>query len=210
MTLYRTQITLLMTSGTPADSATNTWYCLAVDDTGANNFAAAVIDFHKAMRTYYSPLVAQLNHVYKTYDMTDPEPRAPIQEGTWSFPAATSGSPLPTEVACVLSFQGTRVSGQSQARRRGRIYIGPLATTTADSSARPTGAFTTAVATAAKTLVDSGEPGGSTDWAIYSPTSSAIAGIPVGVQVVNGWIDNEFDTQRRRGRKATTRTSFVD
>jgi hypothetical protein len=41
------------------------------------------------------------------------------------------------------------------------------------------------------------------DWVVYSPTDDAYH------EVANGWVDNAWDTQRRRGYKPTSRTTFT-
>lgn len=202
MAAYRTQITLKTGDSNPANYATNTWYCAAVSDAAAGDFTTEVIAAYQDVRAHISPDVVQNGHFYKIYAMDDPEPRAPIEEGTWNFTSGLSGTALPAEVAICLSFQGDKISGVPQSRRRGRIYFGPL-NTGAVSSGRPSSSLITAVVLAGQGLLDAGQASlGDWNWAVYSGVNGGTA------DVTNGWCDNEFDTQRRRGRAWTSRTTF--
>lgn len=204
MPTYRTQVQILTADGTPANYATNTWHCAAPDLVELALWEAALVAFYEDISNYMSNQVkATPNNLYfKHYDIADPEPRAPVLEGPQSFtPNNTAG--LPPEVALVVSFQAPKTSGVPQARRRNRIYL-PFLTAAANSTdGRPAGAFLTAVETAAADLLAaSGPTSADWQWMVYSPTDNAID------LVDNGWIDNEWDTQRRRGRIATSRYTF--
>jgi len=201
--MYRHQMTFKTVDLNPANFVTNTWHCLAPDATAGTDFNGGVRAFYNSLTTYLSPLLAQNGHEVKIYDLEDPEPRAPILEFEWNLTSAPSGSALPPEVALCLSFQAEKLSGQTQARRRNRLYIGPLDTTACGSDGRPAPAFVTAMADAGQAVFDDAV-GEDYDWAIFStfaPTTGVIA--------ANGWVDNEFDTQRRRGRVSTAREIFT-
>lgn len=202
MVAYKVQIVLGSTDNNPANFVTNTWACAAINDAAAGDFATAVIAFYNSCTALLPSIVRQNNHEYKIYDMLDPEPRAPVEEGLWNFSSAPSTDPLPPEVALCLSFQGVKQSGVPQARRRGRVYIGPLrATISADG--RPTAGAITILRNAGDALYDAGvASAGDWNWAVYSTVNGGT------VDVANGWVDNEFDTQRRRGRIPTTRNVF--
>jgi len=50
----------------------------------------------------------------------------------------------------------------------------------------------------------------SVKWAVYSPTTDAVDTIDNAFNdVLDGWVDNAFDTQRRRGPAATTRITWT-
>lgn len=202
MTVYRAQFTFKATDGNPDNAVTNTWYCAGTSDADAASFVVAVKAFYTTMRTYMSSLVAIGPHVIKTYDMTDPEPRAPIVEENWSFTVAPTGAPLPPEVSLCLSFQGEKISGVPQARHRGRIYFGPITQSVNGADGRPTPAFCTSFANAGSVLKLASQPAGTWDWSVFSPTSGT------SVIVTDGWVDNEWDTQRRRGRERTSKSLF--
>jgi len=202
MAAYRVQFTLHTVDANPENYVTNTWYAACTSDADALDFVSALRTFYSDIRTMYSTVVAQNGHGIKVYDMSDPEPRAPISEQTFNFTSPLSGNPLPTEVSLCLSFQAEKLSGVPQARRRGRVYIGPLNTSGLATDGRPASGIVTQLSGAGDALLTlSGAPG-TWDWSVYSPTLGGTA------IVNNGWVDNEYDTQRRRGRKFTSRTVF--
>jgi hypothetical protein len=121
-----------------------------------------------------------------------------------------SGGGLPEEVAICLTLQG---APPVTARRRGRLYIGPLmnqstviAASSSTTPARPlmTGASNVAacILDKANFLVD--ESSVLLPWCIRStvPTENY-------VPIVQGYVDNAFDTQRRRGPDPSTRNYFT-
>jgi len=142
----------------------------------------------------------------KAYDLADPKPRAPKYNALLASLNAnrSTGSAIPPEASICLSFQGARTSGASQARRRGRIFIPALAFlgagTTSSFPDVPAGTRTdiAGAATALKTATS----GHGFLWSVYSRVDSAA------IPVTDGWVDNAIDTQRRRGNKATARTTW--
>lgn len=203
MPLYRTQATIRTADGISANYATNTWHCLAPDVVQLALWEAALTTFYQAVDVRIGTLAGTTNALqYKHYEVDDPEPRAPVLTGQASL--SPSGTPMPPEVALVLSFQADQASGVPQARRRNRIYLPFLNTGAAGTDGRPSSATVTDVVTAADALLAaSGPTTADWVWVVYSPTDGLFE------EVNNGWVDNEWDTQRRRGRKATSRTTFV-
>jgi len=144
-----------------------------------------------------------------------------------TFEGTGAGQPLPQEVALCMSFKSADEDGPLR-RRRGRIYIGPLGEAhnaeAVDGAGRPTEVLINAINFAASRLQDQAsdiatEPvGSSTPWVVYSrPTTDAWNATHPGDErlsgsfhrVTDGWVDNEWDTQRRRGLKATTRSTWA-
>lgn len=202
MPLYRATVILKATSNLIEDASTNTWHfdANAIGDLAAAS--AALQTFYQSMRVYLTTLTTQNNHEIKWYRLSDPTPRAPVRIDNWNFSTAPSLQPLPTEVAIVGSFQGTPSSGQSQARRRGRIYFGPVGTTTATSAGYISDSVRIAFRDALNTMLTASNAQGQWKWAVYSTVNMT------GVNVAAGWVENAFDTQRRRGRIATIRSVF--
>ena len=205
MTETRVQVTLKTTDANPENFITNSW-CVF---TGVPpiNVAATITsfkDFYDDINaTYWSSSIAQNGHIVKFYALPGVKPNYPFAEGTFNLASAPSGSPLPSECAIVLSMQGTRTAGSPQARRRGRIYLGPWGAA-ANTSGRPTPALATQIASATQTL--------EANLNAQSPISSLAVWSQadgVGVNIVDGWIDNAWDTQRRRGLQYTSRTTYV-
>lgn len=203
MPTYRLQQTIQTADNVAANYATNNWAFIADDLTILPTIQTAVTTFYNAIRTYFGTLVRQNGHTYKWYDMADLVPRAPVLEGAWNLTSAPVQPGLPPEVSLCMSFQGERISGVPQARRRGRLYLPFMAQSNIGTDGRPLPAMITAIAAAADTFVTSSKGTGTWDWIVLSDINPTDASI-----VDNGWIDNEWDTQRRRGRVATTRNTF--
>ena len=139
------------------------------------------------------------------YDLADTKPRAPIKVTQWTLGAgATSGQNLPREVSVCLSYKGVYGSGIPRARQRGRLYIGPLNTLTmlGNWTVTPTlqSGFISALTNAGKYLVSVGDA--NARWAVRSETGG------FSTYVTSGWVDDAWDTQRRRGNEAVSRTTW--
>lgn len=147
--------------------------------------------------------LSQGPYTVKWYLKPGVKPNYPFATTTFTRTSMPAGDPLPSEVCVCLSFQGLKAAGAPQARRRGRIYIGTLGVN-ANQLGMVKPAFITAVtagAAAFKTAVTAVPS--PVYWAIWSVTEEQA------VPVLNGWVDNAFDIQRRRGVDPTTRTTFV-
>lgn len=202
----------------PKDVAVNTFHFRTPGD----DLPAEAADAASRVKIFYNDSVASMTHplayymspvidrttgacVIKVFDMADTKPRTPIYQEGWTLGASASTKGLPNEVAAVFSFQGARMSGLAQSRRRGRLFIGPLgeeALSFGSASVFPNlaaGLVTNGVK-AAHNLAAAG----SWDpiWCVYSRVNTNL------VTVTNGWIDNDFDTQRSRGPSATSRNTW--
>lgn len=191
-----------MESGMPDDGVVNTFHIL--DNTVAPDFS----DYMGAWRTMISgqhslfpDQVSQSDHSFKVYDVADEEPRAPVFDDTWDFTTAPAGESLPTEVALCISYEAVRVSGLEQASRRGRIYWGPWDIQWTEGG-RPTAAVISDVKNAFITFIDNLNAAGAL-FVVYSRKNADAQ------TVARVWIDNAWDTQRRRGQAATVRDSSL-
>lgn len=135
----------------------------------------------------------------------------PFQPG-----AAVAATGLPDEVAVCLSYHGDLTDIPEEdgairpaARRRGRIYFGPLWAGAVSQGAglpvRPASVVQADLIDAATDLLAASDAAAEWTWVV--PHAVATAGWSV-VPVVGGWVDNAWDTQRRRGISATQRTTF--
>lgn len=131
----------------------------------------------------------------RVYDMADAEPRPVKAYGQWSQGAITNLGVGVREVALCLSYYSER----NLKRFRGRIYIGPWPRESMGE--RPQADVIGSVRALATSLSAIG--GAGMDWQLYSPTRLAYS------KVTNGWVDNEWDTIRSRGMKATSRVTFA-
>lgn len=227
---FRTQIVIPHTTGLPEDAVMNTWHWLTESaedrDVCATDFALRLLAFYSGWVDDFGSSQYDWGHVaWKTIDFTDAKPRYPFAIGEIAPGSGhTAGYDLPAEVAVCLSMKAAVESGDNVRRKRGRIYVGPFTLPgPADQPRVGTdliGSITDAFQTAFGEPDDSG-----TTVAVYSPYTHHA--VPVGERldpetmpeisdalpasfapVVSFWCDNAWDTQRRRGVKATTRNTF--
>jgi hypothetical protein len=144
----------------------------------------------------------------KAYWLGQAVPREPYEMGM-SFSGGGSQN-LPSEVSLCASYFAER----NLPRQRGRIYIGPLNNTALSGSnvnvARPNGDLITTLAGSAKRLAAAG--GTAFSWSVLSAAAFAAGGpdaFPLR-GITDGWVDNAFDTQRRRGEDANLRIEWTN
>lgn len=201
-----------MFTGLPSDVITNNWCFVSdgvvSDETAATYLTDRLQSFYQAaygttrMAAYMVPASAEVDW----YNLGDPTPRVPFATLPIVPATATGVSVVPTEASIVLSFHGLFVSGSPNARRRGRVYLGGLATaalaagTNAAYPAVGPATITAIIGGAEDYLLDTDDAG--LLWAVYSPTDN------LAYPIVGGWVDNGVDTQRRRSVLATARTIY--
>lgn len=125
------------------------------------------------------------------------------------FPITQGGSAedlLPNEVAICSSFGATAPPGVNPQRRRGRVFVGPLKRAACVPNAQ-TGqpevsdyfldTIVEATERLALELIDIGAT-----LCVWSRKDAVLT------PVTRGWVDREFDTQRRRGNVAQSRTTW--
>jgi len=217
-TVLRVQAILQATSLQPEDASINVWHFQHL----SGDRGDAVTEIKERLDTFYASIAAIYNEntttgviTYKTYDLVDPEPRAPIDVHQFAAHTLDDADALPTECAIVMSFQGEITSGLNQRRRRGRLYLGPLSigpASTTSGYVRVGATTLDDLQTAANVLLAANDL--QVRWCVFSPTT---AGTPpwtetelglASVAVHDGWFDDAFDTQRRRGTIANFRVPF--
>lgn len=160
-------------------------------------------------------------HSIDFYWNEDDEPAAtwgsPIATRSWTLSAVSPGTPFPSEVATVLSFHGDLTDVPQTApnptpppatirpasRLRGRIYLGPLQNIAGAEDGTTHEIYINTnwrdtLTQAASALLAAND----TTWAWCGATKAGEGTF----DIVGGWVDNAFDTQRRRGQDATVRT----
>jgi len=204
MAILRAQIQLALNSGTPEDRPVNVLHF------DSPTTPAVIADIVGHLNTFYSAFqpqlantVAQNGHQIKWYNMDDPAPRAPIAESTFNLAFAPNSAPLPSEIAVCCSFQALRVSGLPQARRRGRIFIGPLGTVILSTNGRPVTSGLNQIKNAADAFLAASQTSTNWKWVVRS-----VAGGGTVSEISDGWLDDAFDVQRRRGVKPSSRVLF--
>lgn len=202
---YLVKVTIPNKSAIPDDSFVNTWTFSTQslsEPASSDVIGQGLLAFYNEITTFYSSVADLQNTQVQIYALADPEPRTPISEGILPVNAAAGGTLLPNEVALCLSFHALYVSGESQARRRGRLYLGPLntgATTTTDAPSGPMASplFIDALEDATAALQTALTANGS--HCVYSRADNACR------PVDKYFVQNDMDTQRRRGPAPTVR-----
>lgn len=213
---YRAMVILQGSSSLPEDRFITTWCFRSL---GAFAIAAVqaritalLTDFWltpvgagSSVDAYIGPQASRAAGASKivTYDLGEATPRTPHTATFTLGPplGGTGGVGFPAEVACCLSLRTAHLGP----RGLGRVYIGPLAVGAAFAGAfnesRPTPAFRTALgAAAARMRTDAGTTAVPMEWGVLSGADG------IEYEVLGGWVDDAWDTQRRRGLVATGRT----
>jgi hypothetical protein len=225
------QVVLGGLSGLPEDRFINTFAFNDVGEAGdgpgqltlfdVEDIAGDLIQFYNGgvagteIATFLSNRVSRLANAceVRVYDLDEAEPR---EAHVTTFQLSPSGfatnAEFPGEVAIAASYY----SGRNIPRQRGRIYIGPLSIFAAGSDdagqvARPDPNLLNSIVDRMATLRDRAGVG---SWSVWSRAKDATVnkdGSPNPARphslyvITDVWVDNEFDTQRRRGAKATSR-----
>lgn len=203
MPAYTVHVELNSTGIVPADRCVNTWAIQANDLVSLDAALDSLLDFYEAIDGILSSTLSSAGgaHRIKAYDIADPEPRVPVRNNAITLSPAANTSPR--EVAIALSFQATPVSGVSPQRRKGRVFIGPLSLDVQDgTTARPNAGQINTIVTAADNFLTASLAAAGWAWCVWSRSDALLR------EVTSGWVDNEYDTIRARGRLATSRTEF--
>jgi len=205
MSVHLATVAIDAQSGLPEDRYVNTFH-FEGGGTDYENIADMLDDFYNAVAPGNSASLTQQmpnelvgnNMTINVYDLDEPMPRVPLYTSVRSMISPSSGDGLPTEVALCLSYQAEQASGSPQARRRGRLYLGPFTEAT-NSGGRPALAIRQIICRQAKELLNASIASSSWQWVVYSRVDG------VGRNVVGGWCDDSWDTQRRRGPETSSR-----
>lgn len=231
-------VRLKTASGLPEDEVINTFNFIAggtpvLDPIAlagaADNIQNALVAFYDtpapdlSVSEWLSPLIIRDQTVHELELYAIPAAGgalgSPVARRTFFLDrTAVDPRPLPSEVAVCVSYHGN-LAGLAEeqpagpvgpqgdihprARRRGRLFIGPLNASASEitnyGSTVEVSSHTVAVLRAAALRLRDDT---NTEWCVWSRTTGALH------QVAGGWVDNAFDTQRRRGTKATSRSTF--
>lgn len=195
MATYLVQVNVFKDSALPRDRIVNTFH---LDDHGVSTDPDGLAqDTAELFAITYGNNGEIRVRVYPT----GPPPNYPVGEGVVNAgQVGTSGGPR--EVALCLSYFGER----NLPRTRGRIYIAAAscANITIGNKVRPSTNDMNIALALGQGIADLGGP--DVDW-IYWSTLQGNAHGPVKTV----WVDDEWDTIRSRGLRATTRqTANVD
>lgn len=204
--LYRIQFSVPL-YGDATQTASNTWYFQGIPGPSESDDLIEAFDrltdFYLAIDGPVFPAaVVGTAGVFLAYRMSDAEPRVPIGDRDVTLVPGAGGA-YPSDVAICLSYHAQYTSGVNRARRRGRVFLGPVLASTAVAVAgqgqrvSPTIVSTVLGAAQALNVLLST----ALIWAVYSPTDNLAWAIE------QASVDNGFDTRRSRDNRATTRTS---
>ena len=206
---FKAQCVFQSQTGLPEDVFINSFYFrndeIGVSPNGA--IKAALDAFYNAPAANGIALSTRLSKIVLPawkiliYNLGQPPPRDRSELAGVALTRPTGVTAWPAELAVTASF----FAGTNRPRNRGRVYLGPwntsAATTgTADESAVAAD-LRAAIADRCKMLSTTSQ---NITWVVLSKADS-MAKI-----VTAGWVDDAFDIQRRRGRKASTRTTWSD
>lgn len=213
------QVRIPHRSNLPQDVMVNTFAFDGIDD--VEDMCTAIFgrlnDFYDTTQTSGQKLTFYMSSALNTagtrlqvYDLADSPPRVPVFDeslGLSSTPTTGDTSNLPSEVALCLSYRAALESGTNPRRRRGRIYFGPLNSNGLDAvvsslnPGRPSTTFRQTLAQAGTALA--GENTLGAQWSVWSRADNQL------YEIVAGWVDNSYDSQRRRGEIPTSRINWA-
>lgn len=207
MATYAFQTIFQHSNGLPKDQFVNTthWRSEApVAGTDFDNVRDMLKDFYGTAATgakVCSYLTGDLNTTVKVkaYNLDEEKPRAPAYEGSFTLSGYATGYSMPYEVALCCSFEASRASGKPQGRRRNRFYLGPFGQNVPFTGGRPITTMLDNVIAAMGRLESAQQAAASWQWVVYSPTENEV------YDIHHLWVDDAWDTQRRRGLKPAVR-----
>lgn len=216
MPIMRTTVTFKAATGFAKDDIVNTFWFSDGDGEMAPTAAA---DIGGNLSSFYNTIVsgtgsnianflspylsrdADAVHV-RTYDMSLPKFDRIPHSFFFTLGAAGSTSTLPEEVAITCSFHGAAPVKRTE---RGRIYIGPLTVQAlASQTGKPTRVLTNlqTIITGACARLKTDTDADLRTWNVFSQKLQQVE------TITGGFVDDAFDTQRRRGPAPLARVSW--
>lgn len=141
-------------------------------------------------------------HLVKFYDIDGGIPNYPKWEETFNLEAAGGAIELPMEVALAISYSNLLATTVPRGRRRGRIYISGW-TESANDGGRPITANVNSTLAAFSNYVQAVNAIDELQAGIWSRANDQV------YPIQEAHVDNEWDTMRSRGGKATSRASWL-
>lgn len=203
---YFAQVTLLSATGNTRDNQVNGFAAGQIgtlDAAYANSWTTAIKDFYDDLKAGNAMRgLATGPHLIKFYDIENPPPNYPVFERTFNFLTSGATVEMPQEVALCISYQNTSAVTVPRARRRGRIYISGW-TESANTDGRPISANVNSTLTAFSDYVEAFNAIGTLEASIWSRVNGTT------YPIETAWVDNEWDTMRSRGGRATSRSTWT-
>lgn len=225
MTILRCEVTMPFTTALPRDIAMNTFHWETSGDANDADYLAITSELDHfynlpvdsdvpsadglAVSQFLSRILSRSeNAVTVTFSdaQADPAPVLAVTNFTLDNGSGFDADVLPQEVALCISYQATPLLPVPVRRRRGRVYMGPLNTNGVGEAS--TGGVDISVAnTAIRNVFAEAASRMATgpttvSWVVYSTVNDD------SYVITEGWVDNAWDTQRRRELDATVRTTW--
>lgn len=188
------QVQLQGITGLPEDRYVNT-LAFQGDDFDSGK-ADELWDKFNTFTTQHGGGLAAGPHWIKAYHM-GAQPQGPYFSKSYDRGVGLSGQG-PAEVALCLSYASVDDPEQSLPRRRGRIYLGPFQGTETNKE-RPSPTLLEHALDLGEGIAQVGLASNLT-WAIHSRTDGVLA------KIESIWVDDAWDTQRRRGLSPLAKT----
>lgn len=205
--------TLRAATGLPRDDCINSFYFETIANTEETNtiigdllseFYSLVTSSGNSVSSYINDTIIRTEGLFiELIDDPETPPNVPFAQAAFDL-EPTSATPLPQEVACCLTYTTVDyLTASNPGRHRGRVYIGPLSVDAGSDSgvmwpSRPNSTFRDTLRAAATRMLDDSALT-EVIWVMWSRSDGLFP------QIGGGWVDNEWDTQRRRGQQATMR-----
>lgn len=219
MTIVRFDTILQSVTGIPADNVVNSWHFFTAAGVLGPNDYDNVRDMLKDFftKSYTKSGVSKLSlaayiptstitstALVRAYILGTTPGAPPDYTSSFTAPAGSASSALPAEVALCLSYQAALEDNVNQARRRNRKYIGPFASNALGTNGRPSPGLIDTMTLAAREMLQAAQASVTWEWVGYSKTNAG------SWEIDNGWVDNAWDTQRRRGPVGSSRQPWAD
>lgn len=172
----------------PRDGTVNDLYFTSL--AGVGDYDGLALDACNVFKNFWyraGQIRAKIYDVAADGSTGAPKGEAVVNEGS------PIGLDMPAEVALCLSFWA---GNRSDPHRRGRIYLQMGSSAFGPAGKRPSAAHMTAALNLGDEIVGLG--GADISWQVYSQTLRSSE------DVTNTWCDDEWDTIRSRGLRATT------
>lgn len=201
-------------NGLPADEYTNT-FAFTID--GSSGLTEVLSEFYNNAATggtnplcyYMSECISRASDacVIKYYDVSThldgSAAGAPFEVDTWTLGAGGSAEPLPEQICAVASFYDVLTAADiTTGRHRGRIFLGPL-----NGSAYEADSFGHAILhsdlLADISLNMAALQASTPQWSTWSRAGAMMN------PVIGGFCEQQFDVQRKRQLRATSRSTWT-
>lgn len=206
MASYYAQTTLLTADANPENYQSNTFAIGQIgtlDLTDANTWTGYIKAFYDDVASVGALKgLAQNGHLVKIYDVAGTAPNYPLFEINFNLASAPAATDLPQEIALCVSYYASAATSVARGRRRGRIYVSGWVEGS-NAEGRPNSTAVNGLLDAFTDYVTSTNTLDSLSAGVWSRTNATVYPIDT------VWVDNEWDTQRRRGGKPTSRETWL-